>query len=48
MLTMSLGFSDRIYLKYETTPDRAILPVALTFLIDSLLMCNLLSLHYKV
>jgi hypothetical protein len=46
MLTMSLGFDDRIYLKYETIPDRAVLP--LTFLVGSLLMCNLLLLHYKV
>jgi len=46
MLTMSLGFNDRIYLKYETMPDRAVLP--LTFLVGSLSMCNLVSLHYKV
>jgi hypothetical protein len=26
MLTVSLGFNDRIYLKYETMLDRAVLP----------------------
>jgi hypothetical protein len=46
MLTMPLGFDDRIYLKYETMPDRAVLP--LTSLIGSLLTCNLLLSHYKV
>jgi hypothetical protein len=45
-LTMSLGFKDRIYLKYETMPNRAVLP--LTFLIGSLLTYSLLSLRYKV
>jgi hypothetical protein len=48
MLTMSLGFNDRIYLKYETMPDRTVLPLRLTFLVGSLLICNLLSLHYNV
>jgi hypothetical protein len=45
LTTTSLGFNDRIYLKYETMPDRAVLP--LTFLIGSSLICNLLSLYYK-
>ena len=48
MPTMSLGYNDRFYLKYETMPDCAILPLTSSFLIDFLLMCNLLSLHYKV
>ena len=46
MLTTSLGFNDRIYMKYETKPDRAVF--LLTFLIGFLLMCNLLSSHFKV
>lgn len=34
LLTMSLGFKDRIYMRYETMPDRAFLP--LTFLVSRL------------
>ena len=48
MLTMSLGYNDRMYLKYKTTPDRAVLPLTSCFLVDFLLMRNMLSLHYKV